>query len=97
MKKLYSLLSLFLLVSVLSAQSGKIRITGKVTDGETGEPLPGVNIIIEGTTQGTITDISGKYSILVADDSQTLVFNYLGFVDEKMEISESLEHKNRTN
>ena len=60
MKKLYSILLLVMFVSVLSAQSGKIRITGKVSDGDTGEPLPGVNIIIEGTTQGTITDIEGN-------------------------------------
>src|SRR5690606_33359924 len=52
-------------------------ITGTVTDAN-GEPLLGVNILVEGTDTGTITDEVGKYSIAVSA-AQTLVFSYLGF------------------
>lgn len=48
--------------NVAKAQSGKI--TGVVTDAETGEPLPGVNVIIDGTTRGSSTDVEGRYFIV---------------------------------
>lgn len=53
-------------------------ITGKVTD-ETGEPLAGVNIVMKGTTIGTMTDVDGKYVISVSDNATTLVFSYIGY------------------
>ncbi|NJO67929.1 MAG: SusC/RagA family TonB-linked outer membrane protein [Bacteroidetes bacterium] len=57
----------------------KSRITGTVTDADTGEPLVGVNIIIEGTTLGVITDADGKYSFEVPSQSVVLVFTYIGY------------------
>lgn len=53
-------------------------IKGKVTD-ETGESLIGVNIIIEGTTTGTVTDFDGNYTLEVSDPNITLVFSYIGY------------------
>lgn len=53
------------------------RISGVVKDSE-GEPLPGVTVIIEGTTSGTVTDIDGVYSI-DANEGQVLVFSFIGF------------------
>lgn len=52
-------------------------ITGKVTD-ETGAPMPGVTIVLQGTTVGTVTDLEGKYSI-EASEGQVLVFSFIGF------------------
>ncbi len=54
-----------------------ITITGRVLD-PTGEPLPGVTIIIDGTNSGTVTDIDGKYSI-EANEGDVLVFSFVGF------------------
>jgi TonB-linked outer membrane protein, SusC/RagA family len=54
-----------------------LRIHGVVTD-EKGEALPGVNVVIKGTTQGSITDINGKYQI-DADGKATLVFSFIGY------------------
>ncbi len=61
-------------------------ITGKVVDTE-GEPLAGVNIIIEGTTIGTITDIQGYYSIEYPGANTTLIFSYIGYITEKVPIA----------
>lgn len=59
-------------------------IRGKVTDRKTGESLPGVNILISGTSTGTITDIEGNYIINVSEENAVLVFSFIGF--ETMEI-----------
>ena len=63
----------------------QITITGMVTDAE-GEPLPGVSVMIKGTTQGTATDANGTYTALVADGNKTLVFSYVGFVSQEFVI-----------
>jgi len=62
------------------------KITGKVTDATTGESLPGVNIIVEGTTVGVVSDINGKYSIDLPDEKATLVFSYVGYNPERISI-----------
>lgn len=54
-----------------------VKIRGGVTD-ESGEPLPGVNVVVKGTTQGSITDVNGKYQI-DADSKATLVFSFIGY------------------
>lgn len=64
-----------------------IKISGKVTDGQTGEPLIGVNVVIEGSTTGVITDLNGNYSIAVPDKNAVLVFSFVGYVDEKVTVS----------
>lgn len=62
-------------------------ITGKVTD-ELGNELPGVNVLLKGTNVGTVTDVSGKYSINVPDDVTTLVFSYIGFLKQEVEVGD---------
>src|SRR5690606_39222414 len=51
-----------------------ITVTGVVSDAETGQTLPGVNVIIKGTSQGTATDAEGRYSLVVPEDA-VLVFS----------------------
>ena len=58
-------------------------ITGTVT-AENNEPLPGVNVFVQGTTIGVITDVEGKYIINVSDDATTLVFSYVGYLSEEV-------------
>jgi len=70
--------------SPLWAQSGKI--VGKVIDAETGEPLPGANVIIDGTTIGASTNAKGEYLILnVHPGTYDLVCRYIGFASNKVE------------
>lgn len=64
----------------------EIKVTGKVTDASNGEPLPGVNILIEGTLQGTISDAQGNYSVEVPGNQSVLIFSFVGYVSEKMEV-----------
>jgi TonB-linked SusC/RagA family outer membrane protein len=63
------------------------RITGTVTDASTNEPLVGVNIVVEGINMGVISDMNGKYTIEVQNSNATLVFSYIGFVTEKVDIA----------
>ncbi len=58
--------------------SQSTQITGRITSLSNNETLPGVSVIIEGSTQGTITDIDGNYSIM-ANPSDKLVFSFIGF------------------
>ena len=81
MPKKIIIVSIFLLCSiswVIAGTTGKI--TGKVTDAETGEPLPGANVVIEGTTLGAATDSEGDYFILnVPPGSYTVVTTMIGY------------------
>jgi len=67
-----------------AAQEG-ITITGIITD-VSGVPLPGVNVLEKGTTKGTITDQNGNFSITVAGDQSVLVFSFIGYLDEEIEV-----------
>jgi len=57
----------------------EMTVTGRVTDGATDESLIGVNIIIQGTTQGSITDVDGNYSINVPSSAAVLDFSFVGY------------------
>jgi len=70
------LLSLFL-VTVATAQNHEV--TGTVTDAETGETLPGVNITVLGTTLGTTSDMDGNYILSSISDNDVLIFSYVGY------------------
>ncbi|MCG8310616.1 MAG: TonB-dependent receptor [Cytophagales bacterium] len=59
-------------------------ITGKVTSSEDQEGLPGVNVIVKGTSQGTVTDVEGNYSLEVPGTESILVFSSVGYVQEEI-------------
>jgi len=71
------------------SHSQQVRITGIVTDANTGDPLPGVNILIEGTQQGSITGIDGSYSLEVPGPGTILVFSYIGYNTERIAVAGS--------
>jgi TonB-linked SusC/RagA family outer membrane protein len=62
------------------------KVTGKVTDAANGGALAGVNVLIKGTSKGTITDASGNYSIDVDNGSDVLIFSFLGFVSREVKL-----------
>ncbi|MDT0684747.1 SusC/RagA family TonB-linked outer membrane protein [Autumnicola psychrophila] len=63
----------------LVVQEQEIEITGTVISEADGMPLPGVNVMVKGTTVGTVTDFDGNYSITVPSSESALVFSFLGF------------------
>lgn len=83
LRALLSLVCLFLFSSAGFAQN--VDIKGTVTDASSGEALPGVNIIIQGTAQGTSTNIDGNYS-LTAAANDTLVFSYIGYQTQRIAV-----------
>ena len=62
------------------------RITGTVVDAS-GIPVIGANVIVEGTTNGTITDIDGKFIIEGVETGATLKVSYIGYVDQTVKIT----------
>ncbi len=85
MKKSYVLLTLlcFFLIHAASAQTRKI--TGTVTSADDGTPIPGVTVLIKGTTDGVLTDIEGKYQISILKEGAILQFSFVGM--EKKEVA----------
>jgi TonB-linked SusC/RagA family outer membrane protein len=63
-----------------------VTITGKVTD-EDNQALPGVNVLLKGSTNGTTTDFNGNYSLSVPDATGTLVFSYIGYTTQELPIN----------
>src|SRR5688500_14127703 len=61
-------------------------ITGTVKD-DAGQPMPGVNVIERGTTNGTSTDVYGTYVITISDGNATLVFSFIGFVSQEIPVT----------
>ena len=64
----------------------QIKVSGTVTNASTGETLPGVNVVVTGTTVGTITDSAGKYSIEVPQGSKSLTFSFIGMEPQEITI-----------
>jgi TonB-linked SusC/RagA family outer membrane protein len=70
-----------------SAIAQEIAVTGKVTDNQTGETMPGVNILIKGTLIGTTTGSDGKYSLSVSDRNAVLVFSFIGYSSQEVPLA----------
>ncbi|WPP51800.1 TonB-dependent receptor [Catalinimonas niigatensis] len=71
--------------------SMRISITGKVTSDEDGEGLPGVNVLVKGTTTGTVTDVDGNFKIEVPDTESVLVFSSIGFLTQEVAVGNQTE------
>ena len=81
--KIYLCFALMLFAGMAWAQES--TISGTITDSESGEPMPGVNVIIKNTTQGTVTDIDGNYTIQ-ASPEDVLVFSFIGYLSEELPV-----------
>jgi len=86
MKKIL-LFSFVLLTALVSESWAQERtISGKVTSVEDGSTMPGVNVVLKGTTNGTITDVDGNYTLSVPSEGGTLTFSFIGLATEEIEI-----------
>jgi hypothetical protein len=73
---LAALALIFLSLGTVQAQTR--QISGRVTE-DNGSPLPGVSILIKGTTNGTATDLDGRYTLTVPENNAVLVFSFIGY------------------
>lgn len=83
----YALLTIFTLLSgflFTSLHAQEITVSGVVSDGA--GPLPGVSIVVDGTTQGVQTDFDGMYSIEVADENAVLVYSFIGYLTQQQTV-----------
>lgn len=62
-----------------------------MTDAETGEPIPGVNVVVEETTIGTTTDLEGEYELELPSDDVVLVFSFVGYVPQEVPVEQREE------
>lgn len=62
-----------------AAKTMQISVSGKVVDSQTNEGLPGANVVVQGTTQGTVTNLEGEFTIEVPDPEAVLVISYVGY------------------
>lgn len=88
-KKGNLLLILCLLFGVVESaytQESRQRVSGKVTDAATGNPLPGASIIITGTHAGAMADMNGQYSIMVQGAGKVLQFSFIGYVTQNIPV-----------
>jgi TonB-linked SusC/RagA family outer membrane protein len=77
--KIATAINLLLFSFILIAQQ-QITVTGKVTEGATGDPAIGVTVLVKGTTIGTVTDIDGNYTLSNVPGDATIVFSYIGML-----------------
>ena len=86
--KVFLLLGTLLLTSMVYAQQK--TVTGRVTEKNTGEPIPGVTVIVKGTTIGTITNFDGDFSLTVPSDAQTLQFSFVGMTSQEVPVTDAV-------
>ncbi len=83
--------SMVALASFCLANAQERVVTGKVISGEDQQPIPGVNVIEKGTSNGTATDVDGKFKIQVTSNGSILVFSYVGSVTQEITVGDKTE------
>jgi TonB-dependent starch-binding outer membrane protein SusC len=95
MKKHYTLKLLALLCWLLPfIVQGQTTVSGKVTDSGSGSALPGVAVVVVGTTTGTSTDVNGNYSITLPSENGRITFSFLGYVSQTVSITPAVTELN---
>lgn len=87
MKKMTTLLSLFVFCGLFTLHAQNVQISGTVTSAEDGLSLPGVSVVVSGTTIGTVTDFDGRYSLSVPSNAYALLFSFIGFETQEVAIA----------
>ncbi len=82
-------LKLLFLICMFGMQSiyAQTIVTGKITDATDGSPLPGVNVIVKGTTHGVSSDFDGNYSIELSDTNVILHFSFIGYTEKEIPVN----------
>lgn len=82
------LVLMFFITSItVFAQGTDMIVSGRIVDGTDNSPLPGVSVLLKGTATGTQTDGNGRYSISIPSGIGTLVFSYIGYLPQEVDIA----------
>src|SRR5690606_32307920 len=84
--KVVLLLTALVLIIASSTRAQDVTVTGRVTIIGTGDPLPQVNIRVDGTLRGTVSDVNGDYRIVMQPGENILIFSYTGFITTRIEV-----------
>ncbi|MFN2396775.1 MAG: SusC/RagA family TonB-linked outer membrane protein [Bacteroidales bacterium] len=87
MRKIAFFFTILLFMGTLALNAQTRVITGKVTSSEDDMPVPGVSIVVQGTTLGTVTDMDGNYSLQVPQEAQNLIFSFVGMARQEIGIA----------
>ncbi|MFC5625446.1 SusC/RagA family TonB-linked outer membrane protein [Algoriphagus winogradskyi] len=85
------MLSLFLVIIFIGSSFAQSRNVTGVIKSSSGETMPGVNILVKGTTTGTASDIDGNFSLTVPSDESILVFSFIGYTSKEVRVGNSSE------
>jgi TonB-linked SusC/RagA family outer membrane protein len=86
LKRLATCLAFFFLCATVAHGQDALTVEGTVTDAVNGDPLPGTNVVLQGTNTGTTTDSEGQYTLQVPDGEGTLVFSFVGYQTRRVQI-----------
>jgi Ca-activated chloride channel homolog len=89
MKKSLWIFAVMMLFSLGFTPQQSRTITGKVTSADDGKGMPGVNVLVKGTKNGTVTDAKGSYSITMSVHGGTLIFSFIGYESKEIKIGSS--------
>ncbi len=84
--KIKMMLCLMLIGFMYNDAISQIKISGKVTSMDDGQPLVGINVVVKGTTIGTVTDLDGVYSLEAPSSQSVLVFSFIGLATEEIKV-----------
>lgn len=87
MKRNVFLTFLLFAFAVFNLHAQGFEVSGTVTSDEDGSALPGVSVVVQGTTIGAVTDFNGNFSITVPEGSEMLMFSFVGMVTQQVEIA----------
>ena len=87
MKKTLLLLMIFAFFSLNAELNAQTVVTGKVTEANTGDPLPGATVAVEGTTNATVSDPGGTFKLNVSAGDIAINISYIGFLTEQVKLS----------
>ena len=73
-----------------ASEMGIYAVSGRVVDASDNFPLPGVSVVVQGTTIGTVTDMDGNYSLQLPSEARVLVYNFIGMIPEERAIDRSV-------
>jgi TonB-linked SusC/RagA family outer membrane protein len=85
MKKFLLMFMFFFLAAAGVMYAQEMSVSGKITDGSSGDPIPGANVVEKGTSNGTVTDIDGNYKLSVQNGA-TLVVSFIGYATQEVAV-----------